>query len=270
MNRDYTQLPSLSELRQILAAEAQRNLPSGKKSEHFVDFGSIRELIEQLGLSAPWLDKDLDPESLSESDIDEVESLIRNVVQRILESDKSQLRPALDKVYDYLSEEDAPVQSDLIFVFGSASNFRIDKAIELFNRGLAKTIMISGRGPYYENSDSAEADKLAARAMESGVPESALIKERESITVPDNVKRSLNLLERDGVRHDSIILVNSPFAQRRGWAHFRKLSNSAVYRVNSESSPKYQKDHWFEQEETIKVVVNEFVKMKIALILNTV
>ena len=51
----------------------------------------------------------------------------------------------LNATYDYLSEEDIPEKSDLIFVFGSKTPLRIDKAVELYNQGVSEIIQSVGQ-----------------------------------------------------------------------------------------------------------------------------
>ena len=84
--------------------------------------------------------------------------------------------------------------------------------------------------------------------------------ERQAITLPDNVRRTLNLLDQKSFKYSSIILVNSPYVQRRGWAHFQKYVDDHIrlIRINSATQPALQKANWFKSEVGIKVIANEF------------
>ncbi len=180
-----------------------------------------------------------------------------------------------DAVYVYLSEEDklSDDTQDIIFVFASLSTLRIEKAIELYRQGLAKRIMISGFGLFYkkDKTEKSEAERLRDFAIENGVTAKDVIVETKSITIPDNVKSSLNLLESSGIEHKNMVLLNSPFAQRRGWAHFNKFSEGVNFlRVNAGVSEAFSKNACYKNEIGTRVVLNEFIKMKSAELLNTI
>lgn len=70
------------------------------------------------------------------------------------------------------------------------------------------------------NNEETDAETLAKFAIKHGIQEEDIILEKTSVTVPDNVKASLNLLESLNIPHHSFILINSPFSQRRGFAHY--------------------------------------------------
>jgi uncharacterized SAM-binding protein YcdF (DUF218 family) len=132
--------------------------------------------------------------------------------------------------------------------------------------------MISGESPFYApDNPVTEADRYKQLAMEQGVAADKVITENKSVTIPDNVRSSLNLLDEQGVQCSSLILVNSPYTQRRGWIHFKKYLPDTVkiVRVNSDTIGKYHKDKWFANEDGVRTLANEFVKMKIATTLNT-
>jgi uncharacterized SAM-binding protein YcdF (DUF218 family) len=171
-----------------------------------------------------------------------------------------------------LAEEDIPEKSDIIFVFGAKTPFRIEKAVELYHQGFGEKIVISGRGPHYEDAQSTTEAELYARiAMQNGVPLSALITEDQSITIPHNVVCALNLLETAGIVYSSLILVNSPYVQRRGYAHFRKYTPDTIklLRVNSDTGDKYKRNTWYNNQVGIETILGEYIKAKVAVSLNT-
>jgi uncharacterized SAM-binding protein YcdF (DUF218 family) len=95
--------------------------------------------------------------------------------------------------------------------------------------------MISGKGPNFEKNKSlTEAEEYAEIALQNDVLKQDLILEKQAITMVDNAKRSLNLLEEKNIPYKSIILINSPFSQRRGYAAFQKYTddNIKLIRVN--------------------------------------
>jgi uncharacterized SAM-binding protein YcdF (DUF218 family) len=177
----------------------------------------------------------------------------------------------LHAAYAYLSAQDPPAKSDLIFVFGSGTPYRALKAAELYHSAIAPLIMVSGRGPIYSHDPTTEASRYRAILVENGVPKTAIITEDKAITIFDNVCRSLNILDERGLSPTHITLVNSPYSQRRGWAVFNKHvpMNVHLHRVNSDSSPAYAADQWYRQERTLRVVLSEFIKLRASEMYNT-
>lgn len=270
-----TELPTSKELASILAAEAQRSTAAGKEFTHYPSFESIIKWLSHLSLPTSFFDQDLPTSELDRhSSVEDIKGLVDQMVKAMLDQNvvNNSSKTIYDDVYSYLSEEDDLQKADLIFVFGSKTPVRIERAIELYNQGMADKIMISGGNPYYDKSNSlSEAERYQQLAVEHGIPVKNIITEHSSITIPDNVRSSLNLLDQKEFNLGSIILVNSPYTQRRGWAHFKKYLPESVdtIRVNSATIDKYQKNNWYRNEDGIRTLANEFVKMKVAVTLNT-
>lgn len=276
MRTESIQLPSYDELCSILLLEGSRQIPETKEHTHYTDFSSILTLLKEFKLSTKFFDSHFNFIDFKDPSLfDEISSMFNALVNNILEiQDNDHKQILYNNLYDYLSEKDGIQKADIIFVFGSKSTFRIEKAIKLYKDGYAPKILLSGKGPFYENNKGgiSEAEKLAKFAIEHGVPKSALILEKESITMPDNVKRSLTMLECESIPHTSLILVNSPFSQRRGWAHFNKFSigNTKIMRCNTDTvSEQYSRNGWYRDEAGAKTIIKEFIALRMGEILNT-
>jgi hypothetical protein len=268
MRRDYTQLPNSKELNQILSTESTRVVLGEKRNKHYADFSTIIALLNYFELSIKLFETEFGIEEIQNEEnrklaLELVEQLSKNILANTL---KPGLIEILSDIYDYLSEEDDLEKSDIIFVFGSKEELRTDKAIELYKKGWSEKIFISG-----DKNQTPESVIHKQYAIQKGVPEKAFMIETRSISIPDNVKSSLNYLDKNNIDYNSVILVNSPFSQRRGWAHFNKWTKEGVrlIRVNSHVFDKYSRDNWFKQEDTLKVFLNELFKLKVAVSLNT-
>lgn len=266
---DNSALPDSDELSTILQKEATRELPTDNYDIHFPDFSLFGQLLEHFDVSTDILDNDqLDIHHV----VSQGSTLLNNLVPKILLHKDHHIEQLLDAIYDYLSEQDSPEKSDLLFVFGARTDLRAKKAVELYRQNLADKIVVSGGAPIYHlNTTETEADRYKEILVQAGVPKEAIIVEDASITVPDNVRRSLNLLEQSSALPRSLIIVNSPYAQRRGWSIFKKHLplSTAIYRVNSECSDDYKKENWHKQEKTLRVILNEFIKMRASVVYNT-
>lgn len=93
---------------------------------------------------------------------------------------------------------------------------RIRVGAALYRQGLAPRVCVTGGGP----PGRVEADVMAARARQLGVPDSALRIERESVNTAENARFSARILTREGCRR--VWLVTQPFHGRRSVFLFRK------------------------------------------------
>ena len=267
---DNTRLPGHDELSEILEREEYRPVAPGKENVHYPEFSTIIALLGSLNLSTELFTKDV--ASIHEA-VSKGELLLGELVGKLVgqEIDKK-TRSLLDDCYAYLAEEDVPQPSDLIFVFGGKTPSRPEVAAKLYKQGLAAAVWMSGGNAIYaQDSSRPEADIYREIAVDNGVPQDAISTERTSVTVPDNVRVSLNLFDTQGRDIKSLIIVNSPYTQRRGWAIFKKhLSDDIViYRVNCSTKPEFTCDNWYKQENTLRVVLNEFMKMRASVVYNT-
>jgi len=105
-----------------------------------------------------------------------------------------------------------------------------------------------------------------------GVPKEIILIESNSITIADNVKTSLNLMDNLGIKYQRIATVGAWFMQRRAWSHLIKLSSAKtkIFCTNAPiSSPDLKVNTWFTNEVGIKTIFGEFVKLKLSVALNT-
>lgn len=267
MKRDnFTQLPTSAELQEILSKEVKRKLPKGKEEVHYFDFSPLLKLAKHFGLDDDTI---VSPQASMESAKVFADKMREMILSRDLSLDDVKI---LNEVYDYLAEQDPLVKAGLIFVFGAKTPLRIERAIELYQEQFAEKLILSGRSPHYADAQAlTEAETYAKIAEESGVPEEKIIIEKESITIPDNVRASLNLLDESKINYNSIILVNSPYTQRRGWAHFKKYlpDTISLIRVNSETGDEYRRDSWYKNAKGIDAILGEYLKAKVAVALKT-
>lgn len=262
----HVQLPSAEDMHQLTAAEARRPLAAGKNGVQYADFSSVKAVCEHFAVAHDLFAMDDRPPA---DILEQGARLTGELVQRILAQPLTP--PAIDLLnhaYSYLSESDTPDASDIIFVFGGRTMQRIRTATELYKHGLAPTLLLSGQGPIYGSSaDTPEAETYASFAAKAGVPEPSIITETKSVSLVDNIRSSLNMLDASGKSFDSIIIVNSPYAQRRGWCMWRKYlpDDIPIYRVNSQTKPELAADAWFRSEQGLQVIFGEYVKLRAAV-----
>ncbi len=269
------QLPSYAELQNILRYESKRDVDIAKQGTTYATFETIIKLLKFFDLPTEFFE-DFKFEDLKDvTTYTAVVEMYNALASKVLENQNNpDLILLLDQVYDYVSEIDELQKADILFVFGSKTTVRTETAIRLYQEGYAPKIMISGRCPFYEidKGEKSEAEILGEFALQQGVPKEDLILEKTSITMPDNVKASLNLLEHMNVPHQKIILVNSPYCQRRGYAHFNKFSSAGteLIRINTDKiAEKFSKSGWYKDENGLKTTLKEFFGLRISGLINT-
>ncbi len=100
-----------------------------------------------------------------------------------------------------------------------------DTAAELYERGMAPLIVFTGATSptTRERMPRGEAVHYRERALELGVPSSAVLVEPRARNTGENIRFSRELLEEAGVGVSSVLLISKPYEERRAYATARKL-----------------------------------------------
>jgi len=270
--KNPSELPAVKELEAILKREAKRLVAQGKENKHFARFELFIRWLKLIGLSPDILNKNVTWQELVAFGFDMQPKIVSKTLD-IIKKGNSELEDLMKSITKYLGEEDKPHLSDVIFVFGSKSLARIEVAVNLYKQGLAPRIFISGSMPIYEKREKSEAVIFKEWAIEHGVPSRDIIIHDTAISVPDNVRGGLNMMDELSIPYKSIILVTVWFAMRRSWAHMMKYvpQGTKLYRVSSLLTPasNFTTNGWWKNEIGIKIIFNEFGKLKISEILNS-
>ncbi|MGQ4486583.1 YdcF family protein [Streptomyces sp. 372A] len=100
-----------------------------------------------------------------------------------------------------------------------------DATARLYHQGLAPLIVFTGATSPTTRArmPRGEAVHYRERALELGVPESAVLVEPRARNTGENIRFSRALLEEAGVNVSSVLLVSKPYEERRAHATARKL-----------------------------------------------
>lgn len=129
-----------------------------------------------------------------------------------------------------LSISGKPEKADAIVVFaggvgesgeaGQGYEERVYRAVELFKKGYADTIIFSSGSMYFFE----ETLVMKAVAMSLKVPEDAIILEDKAKSTYENVKFTKEILDKN--KKNSILLVSSPYHMRRTLFVFNKIAKN--------------------------------------------
>ncbi|GAA3394726.1 YdcF family protein [Streptomyces roseoviridis] len=100
-----------------------------------------------------------------------------------------------------------------------------DVAVGLYRRGLVPLIVFTGATSRTTAArmPRGEAEHYRERALELGVPSSAVLVEPRARNTGENIRFSRELLAGHGVDVASVLLVSKPYEERRAYATARRL-----------------------------------------------
>lgn len=135
----------------------------------------------------------------------------------------------------FLSPQDKLEKADVIIaISGGDTAARTDEAIKLYKEGWAPYLLFSGAA---RSGDVSNAESMKSKAISKGVPSSKIFIEEESATTYENAQFSKEIIEEQGWK--KIILVTSPYHQKRAYMTFNYVLNNDIKIINHSASDKY-------------------------------
>lgn len=119
----------------------------------------------------------------------------------------------------------------IVAVSGGNTSIRAAEAIRLYHDGWADTLIFSGAAA--DTSGPSNAEAMRRQAIAEGVPVSAIKVEERSQTTKQNAEEVSRLLaDASEGSAERVILVTSPYHQRRASLEFRVLAGDGIAIVN--------------------------------------
>lgn len=119
----------------------------------------------------------------------------------------------------------------IVAVSGGNTSIRAAEAIRLYKAGWADTLIFSGAAK--DTSGPSNAEVMRTQAIDAGVPSTDIKVEPFSQTTKENAERTKQLLvEVAGGGAKRVILVTSPYHQRRASLEFKALAGDGITVVN--------------------------------------
>ncbi|MBU0630829.1 MAG: YdcF family protein [Candidatus Margulisbacteria bacterium] len=157
---------------------------------------------------------------------------------------------------DFLIVKDQIEKADMIIVLaGDYNGERVRQAAQLYNRGYAPVILMSG-GPVAWKLTYAANMKYEAIAL--GVPAKAILLQDKSLSTIEDARFSLPIVQEK--KAFSVIVVTSPQHSRRAARVFRKIFEPEKIKVmlypvgNSSFNP----DKWWTKHEESSAILWEY------------
>lgn len=134
-------------------------------------------------------------------------------------------RSDAQRLWDHHLMHHTPRPCSVIVGLGSHDLGVADVSAGSYLRGLAPVVVFTGSTSptTRDRMPRGEAVHYRERAIELGVPESAVLVEPEARNTGENIRFSRAVLDEAGVDVDSVLLVSKPYEERRAYATARKL-----------------------------------------------
>lgn len=163
----------------------------------------------------------------------------------------------------YVSPKDRLQESDLaVAVSGGDTKARTEEAVRLYQEGWVSQLLFSGAALDPESESNAEA--MRKLAIKSGVPPDAILIEEESDNTRENAALSSQLVE--ALDSERVILVTSPYHQRRTYIEFRAQLDEDIEIINNPApDQRWSRRFWWRDSFGWRVTVGEIPKIIYAL-----
>lgn len=157
----------------------------------------------------------------------------------------------------YLSPSDNLIPADAI-VAVSGDDDRIKHAIELYKQGYASKLILSGAA---KEGFTSNAKAMQLEASKSGIPNEAIILEEKSYNTYENALYTKEIVLSQ--RIESIILVTSPYHQRRAFETFKNIFRGTNIKLQNSPSQysSWKIDSWWKSDRERHLTQDEAIKV---------
>ena len=144
----------------------------------------------------------------------------------------------------------------IVAISGGDTSARTAEAVKLYQDGWARHVLFSGAA--LDPNSASNAAVMARLAEEQGVPKSAIELEEHSTTTETNASDSAQIIAKDGYK--SIILVTSPYHQRRASTAFHRAMPNVAILNHSSIDLNWRRSHWWATAYSRQLTLSEFQK----------
>lgn len=158
----------------------------------------------------------------------------------------------------YLSPQSKLSKVDaIVAVSGGDTAARTAEAAQLYRDGYAPKVIFSGAA--LDPNSPSNAAAMAKIAEKAGVPIKAIELDEAAMDTKQNASGVSAIVERDKL--NSIILVTSPYHQRRVYTVFRQALGKNFTIINHSSTDKeWRRSHWWATDYSRNLTISEAQK----------
>lgn len=159
----------------------------------------------------------------------------------------------------YLAPQDKLVKAEaIVAISGGETTSRTREAIKLYDEGYAPAIIFSGAAQDPKSVSNAAA--MRQIALNANIPSSAILLEEDSVDTYENAQNVARIVK--GRKLTSVILVTSPYHQRRASIEFKRALGDGVTIINHSTSDKnWRRSAWWKNNYSLNLTLSEFQKI---------
>ena len=168
-----------------------------------------------------------------------------------------------DCITDLVFVDNYVQKADIILVPGCSQPQIMERAAELYHKGLAPYILPTGGENHEIYKYKTEWEYLKTIGIELGVPEEAILKEDRAKNTFENARLSLEVLNENKIDIKNAILVCKSYHSRRALLTYQVVFPRDVEFYVSTVTDKsgVTKDNWFSNADSTNLVMGEVVKI---------
>lgn len=157
----------------------------------------------------------------------------------------------------YLSPQSKLKPSDvLVAVSGGETDSRVEEAVSLYREGWAKQVIFAGAA--LDPASPSNALVMKRQAIKMGVPAGAITIEERSTNTQQNAQFVAKIVKSRG--YDSLILVTSPYHQRRAYITFKRaMPNTEIFN-HSAKDHTWRRSRWWSNPRGVWLTLAELQK----------
>ena len=172
----------------------------------------------------------------------------------------------LQEMTDFVFLEDEPEKADVIFLPGCEEGALARTAAGLYHQGYAPWIVPSGKyakwtGHSVVEEYETECDYFTRILLEEGVPESAILQEREATYTYQNAINTRKILDEKGIEVKCALLCCQAFHARRSKMYYQILFPDTRILVCPTVTKEISKENWFTSREKSDRVLGEIERL---------
>jgi len=164
----------------------------------------------------------------------------------------------------YLSPQDSLTKADVIVaISGGDTDARTAEAVRLYKEGWGANIIFSGAAQDPTGPSNAKA--MAEAAIASGVSPSAIALDEAATNTRGNASGSGAIIK--SAKYHSVILVTSPYHQRRAYIAFRRVLGPGIEIINHSSyDAQWRRSKWWATAQSRALTYDELQKVAYELL----
>jgi uncharacterized SAM-binding protein YcdF (DUF218 family) len=161
----------------------------------------------------------------------------------------------------YLSPQDKLQRVDAVVAISGDDGQRLETAIDLYEQGWTDKLIFSGAARDPKSPSNALIMKRTA--VERGVPENDILLDEDSLNTQENARFVIKLAQERDI--DSLILVTSPYHQRRAYSYFERVAAGDITILNySARDEEWRRSQWWATPRGWYLTVSESVKLALS------